>query len=149
MQWIVGIGVVVSWILLWGVSAFLITILWVALAKKVEHYLVISDRWTFPLWIFALSLAPGLAFYGNWILWGLIVREDFYLAVRLGCLAAGFAFALAGILFVLRPQAEDEEERTGERPTLVGSLLVDAIFCGALIWYYGPIAALMSRLGQG
>jgi hypothetical protein len=150
MQWLVGTGAVVSWALLWALSAGVITALWVTAARKVEHYLVISDRWTFSLWIFALSLAPACAFYGNWILWGLIVPESLYLPVRMGCLVAGCAFAALGLLVVLRPAGEEEQEdRTGEVPTLIGSLLVDAIFCAALIWRFEPIAALMRQIGEG
>jgi hypothetical protein len=150
MSWFVGIGAFLSWTVLWAISAAMITVLSVAAARKVEHYLVVSDRWTFPLWIFALSLAPGAAFYGNWILWGLIVSEGFYLAVRMGCLVAGFAFAMVAILFVMRPGGEEEDEdRQGEVPTLVGSLLVDAIFCGALITHFSRIAAFMRGIAQG
>lgn len=142
---LVGMGAFVSWVGLCALCAFLVTIFSVVGGKKLEHYLVITDRWTYALWIAGLALCPGVAFIGNWVIWGFFLPEGYYGVVRLAWLTGGISLAVAAFIFLFFP-GRDREENSGELVMLVGALLVDLSFCFALIWYFDRIAGFMRGL---
>lgn len=148
MEWLVGIGAFVAWWVVVGVAAVVLTIMSIVAADKIEHYLVVSDRRSFLVWMLCLSICPAIGFFGNWMIWGFFLPEGLYTPARLGWLAAGIVFVGVGALIVTRPGNRDEE-RAGELPTLAGAVLADLLCCAALIWHFEPIAAFMRGSGAG
>ncbi len=139
---LIGIGAFVSWVGVCALSAFLVTIFSVVGGKKLEYYLVITDRWTFALWIAGLMMCPGIAFIGNWVVWGAFLSEQHYGVVRLAWLTGGISLAVAALVFMFFP-GRDREEGSGELVTLVGGLLVDLSFCFMLAFYFTRVANFM------
>ncbi|MFW6456933.1 MAG: hypothetical protein ACOC0A_01445 [Planctomycetota bacterium] len=142
---LMGVGAFVSWVVMCALSLFLVTVFWVVTAKKLEHYLVITDRWTFWIWIVTLALCPGMAFGGNWVIWGMFLPERYYEPVRLGWLWAGLAMAVVVLGFMVLPVGK-RKEGTSEVAMLTGAVVIDLVGCFILTWHFQAIADFMQSL---
>ena len=146
-KFLVFLLTIVTWGVLWTVAAGLFTVVSIIAATLLERYLLLQERWTYPLWIVALGICPLPAFLGSWTLLGLLLSEQFYPAVRFGGIVAGIMFAVLGVLVVTK--LSDKEDKTSEVATLAASLLTDAACCVALIWFFEPIVEFMRALHGG
>ena len=147
IEFLISIAVLLAWVVLWALAATLLTLLISVASGVMEHYLVLSDTSTFPLWALALSFSPAVAFVASWTLWGALLSERFYASIRYGCLGAGIVFTVVGIVVVT--STGEREDRTGEVPTLIGSLISVVLCCAALVGYFPAIAGYMQSLGGG
>lgn len=143
-EFLLSLGVFFGWFLAWAFSAFVFTGFTVFVASILEHYLVLSEDQTFPLWVFALSVSPAAAFLESWTLWPVIISSDYFPAIRYGSVAAGVIFALVAILVVFK--TEEEKDKSGELTTLVGLLLADGLCCVQLVFFFQPILDYMLDL---
>jgi heme A synthase len=139
----------VMWAVLWGFSAALFTVLSIIASTMFERYLLLQERWSYPIWIVALGLCPLVAFVGSWTFLGLLLPDELYSSVRLGGLASGIMFAVIGVRVVTKGSESDKDDKASEAATLIASLLTDAACCVALIWFFEPIAGFMGSLGGG
>ena len=136
---------IVVWGVLWAAAAALATAASIIVSTFLERRFLVPERWTYPLWVVGLALCPAAAFVGSWTLCGLVLPERFYRSVRIGGLAAGLAFAVIGVLVVVK--GRNGEDTASEVTTLLASLLTDVLCCAALIWHFEPVAAFMRSLG--
>jgi len=143
---VLSVAAFLTWLVLWAVAAALLTALSAVAATAVERYLVVTDKWTFPLWIAALWASPAVASAMNWTLWGLIASERHFNAVRWGCVAGAGALAAAGVIVVTCRRGKEGWKE--EVATLAGALAVAALCCAAMIWRFEPIAQYMRDLGE-
>jgi len=148
-EFLVFLLAVVVWAVLWGFSAVLFTVLSIIASTLLERYLLLQERWSYPLWIVALGLCPLAAFVGSWTLLGLLLPEKLYGSVRLGDLASGIMFAVIGVRVVTAGSESDKGDKASEVVTLIASLLTDAACCVALIWFFDRIAGFMRSVGGG
>ena len=142
---LVGVGAFFGWIVLWLVTAGLLTFISLAVAIVSERRFFVPEQRTFLVWVAALTVCPALVFAGHVTLSGLLVGEQFYGAVRFGALAAGLAYIPIGVLVVNRPG--EREDKKYEVFTLVGSSVVDLLCCSALLWNFEPISRYMMGVG--
>jgi len=145
MDFLLGLGACFAWAALWAVAAGLATFFSIVAATVLEQKLLVREERTFLLWIVALALCPVVAFAAEWTLCGLVLAERYYAAVRFGGLAAGMAYVLVGVLFVMRPG--ERTDRKDETVTLIVSAATDLLCCAALVWQFEPISRYMSGLG--
>lgn len=146
-----SVAVFIAWVVIWAVLAGLLTAAALVGAGLMEKYLLVSDRWTFPLWVVALSISPGGAFWLSTVLWGVVLSPEHFRSVRYGTVAAGLVFAVIAVTVVSRAAEGEaqEEEDGGEMGTLIGCLLVDGACCALMIWRFASVAAYMERIGGG
>ncbi len=147
-EFLVSLAAILVWAVLWAIFAAFFTLLSLLGAALLERYMLLQERWTYPLWIVALALCPLGAFVGSWALFGLLLPDDrFYRAVRFGGLAAGVLFAVIGVVVVAR--GGDREDKASETTTLIGSLISDVAGCAALIGFFPSVHAFMRSVGGG